>query len=119
MNVPFLLLISGTEQGTTPNSDSIYGEDGNDVNIWAPGDDSDAFIGGRGIFDAQVFGVIDRVNGVPTLTPVSEGKHKKTGVPTAEVTLSPGFCTLERVDDPAFGFSFLVRFFARRARLAR
>jgi Ca2+-binding RTX toxin-like protein len=107
------ILIGGTEQFTTPNSDIIYGEDGNDVNIWAPGDGSDAFIGGRGISDAQVFGVIDRVNGVPTLTPVSSGRHKKTGVPTAEVTLSPGFCTLESVDPAEFGFSFLVRFFVR------
>jgi hypothetical protein len=107
------ILIGGTEQGTTPNSDVIYGEDGNDVNIWAPGDGSDAFIGGRGDRDAQVFGVIDRVNGVPTLTPVTEGRFKKIGVPTAEVTLSPGFCTLEPVDPAEFGFSFLARFFVR------
>jgi Ca2+-binding RTX toxin-like protein len=107
------ILIGGTEQGSTPNSDIVYGEDGNDVSIWAPGDGSDAFIGGRGDFDALVFGVIDRVNNVPVLTPVTEGRHKKTGVPTAEVTLSPGFCTLVPVDPAVFGFSFLVRFFVR------
>jgi hypothetical protein len=96
-----------------PNSDIMFGRSGNDISLWAPGDGSDAFIGGSGL-DAQVFGVIDRdANNVPILSPV-DGRHSKTGLPTAEVTNSPGFCTLEPVPDEAeLGFAFLVRFFVR------
>jgi hypothetical protein len=104
------ILVGGTEQGSQPNSDIIAGGPGDDVNIWAPGDGSDAFVGGPGL-DAQVFGVIDRVNNIPTVTgPVS---GFPTGVPTANVTGMNGFCTIERVEDPAFGYEFLVRFFVR------
>jgi Ca2+-binding RTX toxin-like protein len=107
------ILIGGTEQGMTPNSDIMFGRSGNDISIWAPGDGSDAFIGGSGL-DAQVFGVIDRdENNVPILSPV-EGRHSRTGLPTANVTGQGGFCTLERVpDDAELGFAFLVRFFVR------
>ncbi len=108
------ITIGGTEQGTQPNSDIIFGNRGNDVNIWAPGDGSDAYIGGPGR-DALIFGVIDRdpTNNVPILSPVSSGPHETTGLPTANVSGAGGFCTLERVDDPDFGFPFLVRFFVR------
>ncbi|MDQ3563487.1 MAG: hypothetical protein M3436_04870 [Pseudomonadota bacterium] len=107
------ILIGGTEQGVAPNSDVIFGDKGNDINIWAPGDGSDAFDGGGARRDAMVFGVIDRdADNVPTLVSVG-GPHRRTGVPTADVTGSPGFCTLERVDDPELGFDFLVRFFVR------
>src|SRR5690606_18669577 len=55
----------------------------------------------------------DKVNGIPTISP-SRGKHRSTGVPTANVTGQGGFCTLERVDDPGRrGYDFLVRFFSR------
>lgn len=108
------ILIGGTEQGVAPNSGIIFGAKGNDINIWAPGDGSDAFIGGLGPRDVQIFGVIDRdADNVPILSDVSSGPHKRTGLPTAEVTNSPGFCTLERVQDPDLGFDFLVRFFVR------
>ncbi len=107
------IIIGGPEQGTTPNSDIMFGGPGNDVSIWAPGDGSEAFIGGPGK-DALVLGVIDR-NGanVPTLTGTFAGYPH--GVPTANVTGSPGFCTIERVfaTDPALGYEFLVRFFVR------
>ena len=93
--------------------DIIYGNAGNDVSLWAPGDGRDVFIGGAGDRDAQVFGVIDLdEHFVPILTPV-EGQHQLTGLPTANVTGSPGFCTLDRVTDPELGFEFLVRFFHR------
>ena len=107
------ITIGGTEQGVTPNSDVIFGDQGNDINIWAPGDGSDAFIGGRGRRDAMIFGVIDRdADNVPTLTSVG-GPHSETGVPTADLSGSPGFCTVEKVEDPDLGFDFLVRFFVR------
>jgi hypothetical protein len=104
------IIVGGTEQGTAPNSDIIFGDAGNDVNLWRAGDGSDAFIGGSG-YDALVFGNIDRdANNVPTLTPV-EGYPN--GAPTADVTGQGGFCTLERVQDVNFGFQWLARFFVR------
>jgi hypothetical protein len=107
------ILVGGTEQGTQPNSDVQIGDTGNDIAIWAGGDGSDLFDGGLGERDALVFGTIDRVNNVPTLSPVT-GKHQQTGLPTAAVTTQGGFCRLERVADAeARGFQFLVRFFVR------
>jgi hypothetical protein len=106
------IMIGGTEQGEAPNSDVILGDAGDDVNIWAPGDGSDAFIGGPGNVDAMVFGVIDRDDdNVPTLTDPVPGFLN--GVPTADVTGQGGFCTLESVDDPTLGYEFLARFFVR------
>lgn len=105
------VLIGGPEQGTRPNSDVAFGGPGSDIFVWAPGDGSDAFIGGSGR-DALVFGVIDRdANNVPTLSDPQPGFRK--GLPSAEVTNSPGFCTVERVEDRGFGFPFLVRFLVR------
>jgi hypothetical protein len=105
------ITIGGTEQGQGPNSDIIFGGDWDDVNIWAPGDGSDAYIGGSGT-DAMVFGVIDRDdNDVPTLDGTADGFPE--GIPTADVTGQGGFCTLERVEDDTLGYEFLVRFFVR------
>ncbi len=110
------ILIGGTEQFDPDgfgNKDVMIGGAGNDTNVWAPGDGSDAFLGGPGRRDAQVFGVIDRdFDNVPTLTPVN-GTFSETGVPTANVTGSPGFCRLEYVGDTDLGFDYLVRFFVR------
>jgi hypothetical protein len=106
------ILVGGTEQFSQPNSDVIFGGAHNDTNVWAPGDGSDAFLGAQGL-DAQVFGVIDRdANNVPTLSGPVPGFPR--GVPTAEVTDSPGFCTLERIGERnSLNYDFLVRFFVR------
>ena len=106
------ILVGGTEQFTPPNSDVMLGGKGNDISVWAPGDGSDAFLGKDGL-DAQVFGVIDRdANNVPTLSGAVHGFPK--GVPTAEVTDSPGFCTLERIGARnSLDYDYLVRFFVR------
>ena len=101
------IVIGGPEGFVAPNSDVIFGDDGNDINIWAPGDGSDAFIGGAGV-DTLVFGVIDRNNGVPTAGPPAPGFAV---VPTANVSGQGGFCTVERSPDPTY--DFLVRFFLR------
>jgi len=106
------VLIGGTEQATQPNSDIQIGGSGSDVAIWAGGDGSDLFDGGRGL-DALVFGTIDKVNNIPTLSPAS-GRHRATGLPAANVSGQAGFCTIDRVRDPVGrGFEFLVRFFSR------
>ena len=45
------VIVGGTEGGqpapALPNSDIAYGEAGSDAFIWAPGDGSDAFVGGN------------------------------------------------------------------------
>jgi hypothetical protein len=107
------ILVGGTEQFTTPNSDVMFGGSGNDTSVWAPGDGSDAFLGADGL-DAQVFGVIDRdADNVPTLSDPVPGFPR--GVPTAEVTGSPGFCTLERIGPRnSLQYDYLVRFFVRQ-----
>jgi len=109
------VLIGGIERATQPNSDIQFGDLGNDIALWAGGDGSDHFDGGLGRHDALVFGVIDRDPDtfVPIITPV-DGRHAKTGLPTADVTGQGGFCTLEAVQDPAArGYEFLVRFFSK------
>lgn len=107
------IMIGGIEGGTQPNSDVQLGEAGNDIAIWAGGDGSDHFDGGLGSRDALVFGTIDRdANRIPTIKAV-DGHFRDTGVPTANVSGQGGFCTLERVTDPARGIDFLVRFFSR------
>jgi Ca2+-binding RTX toxin-like protein len=109
------VLIGGIERASQPNSDIQIGDSGNDIAIWQGGDGSDHFDGGSGRRDALVFGTIDRNldTDVPILSPV-QGRHKKTGVPTANVTGQGGFCILEPVQDPTTrGFDFLVRFFSK------
>ena len=106
------VIVGGTEQGTQPNSDIMYGDDGNDVAIWRGGDGSDVFIGGRGA-DALVMGAIDRdALNIPIIVPAT-GRYEKTGLPTADVTGQNGFCTLEDVRDQKLGYDFLVRFFLK------
>src|SRR4030095_3442972 len=41
------IILGGPDPGA-PNSDIMFGGPGNDVNLWAPGDGSEAFIGGAG-----------------------------------------------------------------------
>ena len=48
------ILVGGPENFTAPNGDVLLGEGGDDVNIWAPGDGSDAFVGHTG-YDAMIF----------------------------------------------------------------
>ena len=108
------IFIGGPEGGTAPpNSDVQFGGRGNDVSIWAPGDGSDAFIGGPGK-DALVIGLIDRDpanNRLPLLS--NPTNHYPHGRPSVNVSGTNGFCTVERVDDPDFGYDYLVRFFVR------
>jgi len=105
------VIVGGTEQGMAPNSDVMFGGTGNDTSLWRGGDGSEAFIGGPGLRDAQVFGNIDRdANDVPTVSPPV--RNHPTGVPTADVTGQGGFCTLEPAPAES-GYEFLVRFFVR------
>ncbi len=104
----------GTPPGGPPNSDIMFGGSGNDVNLWAPGDGSEVFIGGPGLRDALVFGATDRelivdpLTGVklPTLLFGVSGFPK--GIPTANVSGVTSFCTVEV--SPLPEYEFLVRF---------
>ena len=107
------IFIGGPEGGTQPpNSDVQFGGRGNDISIWAPGDGSDAFIGGQGT-DVQIVGLIDRVAAgslIPLLSkPTNKYPH---GRPSVDVTGLNASCTLERVaeTDPDLGYEYLLRF---------
>jgi len=103
----------GAAPGGPPNSDIMFGGPGNDVNLWAPGDGSEAFLGGPGL-DAIVFGATDReeiadpTTGVrlPRLLPGVPMFPQ--GIPTADVSGLGNFCTLE--PSPSPGYQFLIRF---------
>jgi hypothetical protein len=103
----------GAAPGGAPNSDIMFGGPDNDVNLWAPGDGSEAFVGGTGL-DAVVFGATDReaiadpTTGVrlPMLRFGVEGFPQ--GIPTADVSGLVQHCTVE----PSWsaGYDYLVRF---------
>jgi hypothetical protein len=107
------IFIGGPEGGTAPpNSDVQFGGRGNDISIWAPGDGSDAFIGGQGT-DVQIVGLIDRVATASLIPLLSNPTNKyPEGRPSVNVTGLNAFCTLERVADvdPELGYEFLLRF---------
>lgn len=101
------ILVGGPEKGSQPNSDVLLGDQGPDINIWAPGDGSDAFIGHQG-WDSMIFApFVERANGNLLLTR-SDGRR----IPRVAIDEQPAFsCTI--VDVPAsqnLGFEFLVRF---------
>jgi hypothetical protein len=91
----------------------MFGGPGNDVNLWAPGDGSETFIGGLGV-DAVVFGNTDRdaiadpATGVrlPTLLFGVHGFPQ--GIPTADVSGLAQHCSLEQ--SPLPGYDYLLRF---------
>src|SRR4051794_4584796 len=57
------ILAGGPEQFQAPNSDVVLGEEGNDVNIWAPGDGSDAYVGDVGYDDMVLAPFVKNPNG--------------------------------------------------------
>ncbi|HEX2359308.1 MAG TPA: hypothetical protein VHH72_05795 [Solirubrobacterales bacterium] len=75
------VMVGGTEGGqpppALPNSDIAYGEGGSDAFIWAPGDGSDAFVGGNP----------PKVKKTKTVKASAKGKGKKKKVkkPAPEV----------------------------------
>jgi hypothetical protein len=103
----------GAAPGGIPNSDIMFGGPDNDVNLWAPGDGSEAFVGGPGL-DALVFGTTDRQDipdpqtsvRLPKLLTGVEGFPQ--GIPTADVSGQVQHCTVERSPSP--GYDYLVRF---------
>ncbi len=94
------VLIGGTEHFSSNNRDRAFGEYGNDVFIWTPGDGSDFFDGGPGL-DVIIFGLIaERENGQTVFRVANDQQagdivlDPNTNLPTVDVTNSPGFCTV-------------------------
>jgi len=80
------ILVGGPEKGQAPNSDVLVGDYGNDVNIWAPGDGSDAYIGNQG-YDTMIFApFVERSNGELLLT-----RFGNRLVPRVDIDAKPQF----------------------------
>ena len=87
----------------------MLGESGNDVNIWAPGDGSDAYVGDEG-FDTHISApFVTDANGNLTFV-----WHNGQRVPQVSITSKPQFtCTVEAVPPGQhLGFDYITRFFA-------
>ncbi len=100
--------VDGDELGAD-NRDRAFGQDGDDLFIWAPGDGSDFFDGGEGK-DVIIFGIIGEqkdadgtTEGAPffNVNPSGEGSKDFDGIytdengqPKIQVSNSPGFCSL-------------------------
>ena len=84
------ILIGGPEKGQAPNSDVLVGDTGNDINIWAPGDGSDAFIGNEDK-DTMIFApFVENTDGSLLLTRTYGRK-----IPHVKIDAQPAFtCTV-------------------------
>ncbi len=124
------VLVGGTEHFNPQNRDRAFGEEGDDIFLWSPGDGSDYFNGGPGT-DTLVFGLMGEVENGQTVFRVSTDQlpgdvfiDPSTGLPQMDVTNSPGFC--EVIDDStapgaaaeldALGLDHLVQFSIRGVR---
>lgn len=108
--------VDGDETGSD-NRDKAFGQGGNDVFIWAPGDGSDFFDGGDGI-DVVILGILGEKQdvtggtvGAPffNVNPSGEGSLDFDGIfvnddgqPQVRVSNTPGFCGL--VDSNEFAY---------------
>ena len=101
------ILIGGPEKFAPINSDVLIGEYGDDINIWAPGDGSDAFAGQEGK-DSMIFApfVLD-ASGALLIT-----RENGRKVPHVDIDGQPTFsCTIVPVPESEnLGAQFLVRF---------
>ena len=103
------VLVGGVEKGQQPNSDVVFGGPGRDVNVWAPGDGSDAFVGGSG-YDTHISAplVLDAAGAVALF----ERRYGRGQVPHVSIDAKPQFgCTIERVPpELGLGFAYVTRF---------
>jgi hypothetical protein len=100
------ILVGGVEAGQQPNSDLIDGDYGDDVNVWAPGDGSDAFVGGRGN-DTHISAPLVLAGSAPALFPLGYRQ-----VPHVSIDNKPTqSCTVEAVPaQQQLGFEYITRF---------
>jgi hypothetical protein len=101
------ILVGGPEGGQAPNSDVLLGDEGNDINIWAPGDGSEVFVGDRGS-DVMVFAPFVTNDDGSLRLVRREGRR----VPRVDIGGQPAF-SCDIVPVPAnqnTGEQFLIRF---------
>ncbi len=101
------ILIGGPEKGQAPNSDVLVGDTGDDINIWAPGDGSDAYIGNEDK-DTMIFAPFVENSDGSLLITRSYGRK----IPHVKIDAQPAFtCTVVPVPaSERLGAQFLVRF---------
>ena len=100
-------LVGGPDRGRSPSSDVAVGDTGEDVNIWAPGDGNDAFVGNENR-DTMIFApLVKKADGTLRLS-----RYAGRRIPHVRIDRQPGVsCTIVRVPStPRPGFAFLVRF---------
>lgn len=102
------IVVGGVERGQAPNSDVLSSGSGHDVNIWAPGDGSDFYLGGSG-YDTHISAPI--VLDGEQVALFDAGYRQ---VPHVSIDAKPQFtCTVERVPEQlGLGFDYITRFFA-------
>ena len=102
------ILVGGVERAQSPNSDVLSSGSGDDVNIWAPGDGSDAYLGGSG-WDTHISAPI--VLDGEQVALFDSGYRQ---VPHVSIDAKPQFtCTVERVpDELGLNFDYITRFLA-------
>lgn len=101
------ILVGGPEDFTAPNSDVLLGDKGDDINIWSPGDGSDAYIGDEG-YDTMIFApFVEETDGTLVLE-----TYRGREIPRVDISSQPEFsCTIVKVPaNEELGFQFLVRF---------
>ena len=129
------VMIGGTEDFSPNNRDRAFGGRGHDIFMWAPGDGSDRFEGGRGK-DAVMFGLIGEIGDDQNVqfkvdlpgTPDTGDSDPiaidpATNLPQMFVSGSPGFCEVIDASNAeggqdaleALDTDHLVKFFIRAA----
>ena len=101
------VLIGGPDDSATPSSDVLLGDEGNDINIWAPGDGNDAYVGDKGS-DAMVFATLLAEADGSLLLESFAGRR----IPRVDIGGKPQqSCTIEKIPpSQQFGAQYLVRF---------
>ncbi len=101
------ITVGGPEAFSAPNSDVMDGEEGADINIWAPGDGSELYVGERG-YDVQVFApFVTRSNGSLQLQWANGRRIPRVDI-GGQPTLS---CRIDPVPaNQDLGVQFLARF---------
>jgi hypothetical protein len=134
------LLVGGTEDFNSLNRDRAFGQESEDVFLWAPGDGNDFFDGGSGldVLFITLIGESKDANGEETeapffaVTPPSkacsqdfDGIYEASpGIPVIDVANGPGFCEIVERDTQneaaleALNLDNLVRFVLHGPRAA-
>lgn len=121
------VLVGGSEHFNPENRDRAFGEAGNDVFLWSPGDGNDFFDGGEGI-DTVVFGLLGELEAGQLVFRVATDQlagdvfiDPLDGLPRMNVSGSPGFCEVidasssatAAAELAALDVEHLVKFFLR------